>query len=591
MNAKSIQALKNALQKDLTSYRGVPFWSWNNELDEKELIRQIEDMKTAGFGGFIMHARTGLKTDYLGEKWFSCIDSCLKQARQLHMNAWIYDENGWPSGFVGGKLLDTPEFRARFLTYEVKDIFDESAFCIFEKKGEEYVRIYAPKEEVTQYHCVYLKISPANTDILNPAVVEAFIQNTHERYYARFAESFGKELVGFFTDEPQYYRWATPYTPIAEEIFQNRYGEDICDGLIYLFVQNDKGYVFRLRYYGLLNELYTNNYYKKLYDWCEAHHCKLTGHSIEERSLSGQMMGGAGVMPTYRYEHIPAIDCLGRNCMNELGTRQMSSVASQLGIHQTMTETFACCGYDVTPKELKSVGDSQFFNGVSLLCHHLYPYSLAAQGKNDYPPVFSPQGNWFSGLGIFNEYFARLGYLIANTNEYYDVLILHPMQDIYLDYLQKDGYASTKQTNESFNELLLMLRRNGVCYHFADASILKDFGRVDGDTLVIGNCRYQTVLIPKMRNISESALSLLKQYKGKLCMLGTPELVDGIPKKVVLTSNYTFEDLLKNARTQFWCENGLCGLSARQGDLGDYLFIKNYSHTENSRVLDSFRYF
>ena len=95
MNAKSIQALKNALQKDLTSYRGVPFWSWNNELDEKELIRQIEDMKTAGFGGFIMHARTGLKTDYLGEKWFSCIDSCLKKARQLHMNAWIYDENGY----------------------------------------------------------------------------------------------------------------------------------------------------------------------------------------------------------------------------------------------------------------------------------------------------------------------------------------------------------------------------------------------------------------------------------------------------------------------------------------------------------------
>lgn len=585
MNEQSIQALKNALQADLTDYRGVPFWSWNNELDEKELVRQIEDMKAAGLGGFIMHARIGLKTEYLGEKWFSCIDACLKKAKELHMNAWVYDENGWPSGFVGGKLLENPDYLARFLTYEVKDDFDSTAFCVFEKTDAGYTRLYASKEGTVQYHCIYLQVSPANTDILNPVVVDAFIKETHEQYYARFAESFGKELVGFFTDEPQYYRWATPYTPVAEALFESRYGEDIRNGLIYLFVQDENGYVFRLRYYQMLNELYTNNFYKKLYDWCEAHNCKLTGHSIEERTLVGQMLGGAGVMPSYRYEHIPAIDCLGRNCMNELATRQLASVASQMGIHQTMTETFACCGHDVTPKELKSVGDSQFFNGVSLLCHHLYPYSLAAQGKTDHPPVFSPQGNWFSGFGDFNEYFTRLGYLVANTTDCYDVLIVHPMRDVYLDYLHKDPQGSTKQINESFNELLLTLRRHGVCYHLADEGMLQDMGRVEDGALVIGNCRYQTVLVPQMRNISSPTLALLEQFGGKLCMLGTPELIDGVPQTVRLTPNYTFDALLQNVRTQFFCEDGRCGLSARQSDLGDYLFIKNYSRTKSSRVV------
>ena len=107
--AKSTEKLIRALSGDLTDYQSIPFWSWNNELDEAELVRQIEDMKEAGIGGFIMHARIGLKTEYLGEKWFSCIDACLKKARELNMNAWVYDENGWPSGFVGGKASQSTE--------------------------------------------------------------------------------------------------------------------------------------------------------------------------------------------------------------------------------------------------------------------------------------------------------------------------------------------------------------------------------------------------------------------------------------------------------------------------------------------------
>ena len=106
---------KQILGGELKEYRSIPFWSWNNYLDEGELCRQIEEMKSAGIGGFIMHARTGLKEEYLGEKWFSCIGACLKKAKELGMEAWIYDENGWPSGFVGGKLLENEAFRARYL--------------------------------------------------------------------------------------------------------------------------------------------------------------------------------------------------------------------------------------------------------------------------------------------------------------------------------------------------------------------------------------------------------------------------------------------------------------------------------------------
>ena len=46
-------------------YQCIPFWSWNDELDEKGLVEQVEWMNENGVGGFFMHARGGLKTEYL----------------------------------------------------------------------------------------------------------------------------------------------------------------------------------------------------------------------------------------------------------------------------------------------------------------------------------------------------------------------------------------------------------------------------------------------------------------------------------------------------------------------------------------------
>ncbi|MBO5736725.1 MAG: hypothetical protein J6S04_02845, partial [Clostridia bacterium] len=375
----ALEKLKQALSGDLRDNKSIPFWSWNNALDEKELVKQIEDMYAAGIGGFIMHARTGLKDEYLSEKWWSCIGACLKKAKELDMNAWAYDENGWPSGFVGGKLLENVDFRARFLSYKQTDSYDKEAFVVYVKNESGYERVDEETASAGEYHCVYLNISPANTDILKPEVVDAFIKETHEKYYERFADSFGKELVGFFTDEPQYYRAATPFSVEVEKAFAAK-GKDVKDGLIWLFKQEEGGYEFRTEYYRTMNELYLENFYKKLYDWCEAHNCKLTGHSIEECSLYQQMYGGAGCMPTYEYEHIPGVDFLGRNCATELSPKQVGSVAAQLGKKYVLTETFACGGYDTTPKELKSIADFQYFNGVNMTCQHLYPYSLSAQG-------------------------------------------------------------------------------------------------------------------------------------------------------------------------------------------------------------------
>ena len=150
----------------LKEYAPVPFWSWNNQIEREECKRQIRQMKEVGFGGFIIHARAGLKTEYLSEDWFSCVEACIEEAKKQDMCVWIYDEFGYPSGFVGGALLKDERNCAEYLEYEVRADFDDTAFAVFIQKNGLYQRV----EKATKtdcYHTIYKRRSPCNVDILN----------------------------------------------------------------------------------------------------------------------------------------------------------------------------------------------------------------------------------------------------------------------------------------------------------------------------------------------------------------------------------------------------------------------------------------
>ena len=85
-------------------YRPVPFWSWNEKLETEETKRQVRIMDEAGMGGYFMHARGGLQTEYMGDEWFENVAAAKDAAKKLDMGAWAYDENGWPSGFGNGAV-------------------------------------------------------------------------------------------------------------------------------------------------------------------------------------------------------------------------------------------------------------------------------------------------------------------------------------------------------------------------------------------------------------------------------------------------------------------------------------------------------
>ena len=101
-------------------YREIPFWSWNDLLDAGELRRQVRLIKEGGWGGFFMHSRAGLRTPYMGPDWLACVRLAVEEARSCGLQAWLYDEDKWPSGYAGGaSVASNPEHRAKHLVCKV----------------------------------------------------------------------------------------------------------------------------------------------------------------------------------------------------------------------------------------------------------------------------------------------------------------------------------------------------------------------------------------------------------------------------------------------------------------------------------------
>ena len=523
-------------------YKAFPFWSWNDELEEEELVRQIDWMHDNGIGGFFMHARGGLTTPYLGEKWFKCVEACLKRAKELDMEAYAYDENGWPSGFAGGELLKDEYNRDQYLSYKIGE-YDPEAYVSYDLSNDKLLRTTKGNNNLN----VYLHTSNSTADICNEKVVKKFIEVTHEQYKKH--DIYGN-LRGFFTDEPQFYRWATPYTRVLPEYFKEHYEEDILDRLGLLFVEKEGYQDFRYKYWKAMQDLMLNAFGKQIYDWCEENGYKLTGHYVEENALFAQMWCCGGIMPFYEYEHIPGCDWLGRSIGNDINPKQLGSVCAQLGKKQVMSEMFGCVGWDTTPLELKHIAEFLMVNGVNIICHHLLPYSEHGQRKRDYPEHYSKINPWVNkDFKSFNDYFSMIGYHLSNSKEIINVGVLQPIRSCYFHYKRDNDSRSVQDIDDAYAAALNLLGEQHIPYHLLDETIMAKHARIEGKHLVVGNCSYDYVILPSVvLTMDKTTEALLREYisnGGKILLLGDkPHYLEGNPFEYdYLMSNTSLEEI------------------------------------------------
>ncbi len=471
-------------------HRPIPFWSWNEKLDTKETKRQIELMSEAGIGGFFMHARGGLQTEYMEEDWFLNVSESVNKAKKLKMGAWAYDENGWPSGFGNGFV------NGKGIEYQQK-----------------YLRISEtePEENVIAKcgdYWFYYKVNPFYVDTLDRNVVSEFIKYSYEPYY----EKYKNDLEGFFTDEPQISRSGIPWSFVFEDEYFKRYSEDIKAVLSELFLPVGNYKNTRIKFWKMVTELFSENYMKQIYDWCDERGLKLTGHLVLEETLKTQLVTNGACMTHYEYLHIPGMDWLGRKVFRTLTEKQVSSVCEQLGKKQVLSETFAMCGHNVSFAELKGIYENQMVRGINLLCQHLEGYSLRGIRKRDYPPAMYYQQPWWTEYKTFNESMSRVGMLLSEGKSKAEVLVLHPQTTAWTLY-DNDKCEGLKELNDNFLEILNSLEKKHISYHLGDEIIMERHAYVENGKLVIGNQKYDKIIVSLCDMFFENTKKLLSDFE------------------------------------------------------------------------------
>ena len=120
----------------------LTLWAINGELNKAQLVKQLEEMRSYGFDGTIFHPRyyPG-KPSYMGEEYLKILSEVILRAKELEMEFWIYDENGWPSGSADGKVLEHfPDSLCQWLVEKDGQIRIESRknFNTFDREQMQY---------------------------------------------------------------------------------------------------------------------------------------------------------------------------------------------------------------------------------------------------------------------------------------------------------------------------------------------------------------------------------------------------------------------------------------------------------------------
>lgn len=572
------ESLSDELFADPTSeYRCTPFWAWNCKLDTDLLDREIDAMKEMGMGGFHMHSRTGMATDYMSDDFLKIIRHCVEKAKKEDMYAYLYDEDRWPSGFAGGIVTREKKYRAHSLLFtpvKVDDVRDLSealdsgkpyflaAFDVtldgngmlesykmtgpdMPACGDRWYAYLTTAEDTPRFN------DQAYVDTLSKEAIDRFIDVTHEAFYREVGDEFDKAIPSIFTDEPQFDRKETfnyptdkkpvrlPWTPDLDDTFAEKYGYPILSKLPELFWDLKDGKVSeaRYRYHDHVCQRFTESYSDNCGIWCEKHGIALTGHMMEEPTLFSQTSSIGEAMRSYRHFGIPGIDMLCNYV--ELSTaKQCQSAVHQYGREGMLSELYGVTDWNADFRLYKFSGDWQAALGVTVRVPHLFWTSMHGEAKRDYPASIGYQSPWYKEYSYIEDHFARLNTALTRGKPCVRVGVIHPIESYWLHFGPKLMTESIRsQMDGNFKSLIRWLLSNLIDFDFICESLLPEQVGEIGEKLPVGQMEYDTVVVPELETMRSSTLGVLKEFSakgGRIIFLGAcPTLVDAVPSDAV----------------------------------------------------------
>ncbi len=518
---------------------------------------------------------------YLSETYFERFKFGLEVCRRLDLKVILYDEFDWPSGYAGGRVLKggpvgnrqvgpNPEYIAKHLAMVEMPIGaeeprrdrswkvpDGTLVAVIAAKAEQGRLIHSTfrtlTSEVSQGH---LKWNPPegdwrlmffiqrNTtpgsgpgpglagalpccpDLMNPAAVDKFISVTHEEYYKRFAEYFGNTIIAIFTDEPGFSNNridghlpnTVPWTEALPEVFERKKGYSLIESLPLLWVgQSEANAKARADFWDTVSTLYMETYFRKIYDWCNAHRIESIGHVLEDTLRFHLTFEGGDYFKTQRYMHRAGIDQIGQRSFGLINPKIGSSAARLFGVPHSLSETFGAYGWGLTLEQMKSMINWHATSGIDTQVLHAFYYSVEGPRKQESPPDLFYHQLWRNDFHKFAAYASRTLYLAGRGRQVVDVAILYPTTAI----MTEGGIMNFKplgQMEEYFLASSMALQAAPYDFNYIDELALAGSAdlnvpiEVTGKTLKVGDYQYSVVALPAIASISGAAARTLERF-------------------------------------------------------------------------------
>jgi hypothetical protein len=574
----SAGAVKALFKDPPRKFSTGPLWVWNDMLTDEQIRGTLQDLADQKIKQVWVHPRPGLMTPYLSPEWFRLWKLALKEAERLDMNVWIYDENSYPSGFAGGWVPEVmPESRGRGLNLrEVKTVpaWSSNIVAAYRLDGDRFENVSAKARAGESLpegnYLIASELRAGNSpwhgdrcyvNLLSPGVTEKFLELTLEPYRREIGSEFGKRVPGVFTDEPNIRpAGGFPWSETLAAEFQKRWGYDLIENLPSLARPVGDWRRVRHNYFQVLHEQFVEHWARPYHDYCEKHGLQFTGHYWDHEWPN--CMGVPDNMAMYAWHQLPAIDCLmnqyAEHTHAQFGNvrmvKELSSVANQLGIRQTLCEIYGAGGWDLRFEDMKRIGDWLEVLGVNVQNQHLSYVTLRGARKRDHPQSFSYHEPWWQDYHISAEYLARISMVLAHGQQVNRVLVLEPTTTAWM--YQPDA-AKLKDLGDAFFELLMSLEAAQVEYDIGCEDILKSYGSIEtnpaprrvssqpsarisiapkGSELRVGQRCYATIIIPPgTENLNLRTVELLERLLAEnegtevFCLGTPPSKLDGNP--------------------------------------------------------------
>ena len=465
-------------------YGPEPYYGFSGPMDETVMRRDLDRIKALGFRAVTVQAGRDMPYAYLSQPYFKLFRTFVDEAKERGLKVWIVDDAGYPSGFAGGKFTELkPELRMQALVVARK-IAAAAGDTVTEPVSPATVGVLAvnsdgatqavpvangaihwtaPSSQPGQWTVMVVEhqfsTSPTRSDTnpkrvkdteqsledyLNPAATRQFMEFTHEQYKRSMGDEFGKTILDFRGDEPDYSIRGIPWTPAFFDRFEQIKGYDVRPYIASFFAPKMTGEESRVKadYWDVFSILFRNSFFKVQGDWCAANHLEYQVHLNHEEMQMELTRSEGSFFRDMRYVQVPGIDAIWHQIWTDTISdypRLASSVSHVYGKPRAFTESFAAYRPVPSLDQARYVLDEQFVRGINLM--EIMYFSSTSKGARPLAKFMSDPG--FPALMLYTQ---RLSYLMAMGRPAARVALYLPASSLWLgDEAANQDFVSTER--------------------------------------------------------------------------------------------------------------------------------------------------